>query len=183
MNALHVKQLPCASSLLIPACKRQVQAGSRGGAGQTLHLPLLSLTTLFTIPLPVHAPHSALVPTRHALPLPFPPCRAQRSMPRQPVSHRVAAVSGLLLGSRLPAPGYNIPCPPPNGAFHGNSHTFIPYWVNDFQLRGSVEDVACVAHFRTGNTMTPLPALCLHTNRSWEVCSTPCRKQTSMLQT
>ena len=140
MNALHVKQLSCASWLLFAACKGQVEAGSRGGAGQALRLPLLSLTTLFTLPLPVHAPHSALVPTRHALPRPLSPCRAQRSMPRQPVSRRVAAVKAYYWAhGSLPLAAIFLGLLT-GGAYHGNPHTFIPYWVNNFELRGNVHD-------------------------------------------
>lgn len=140
MNALHVKQLSCASWLLFAACKGQVEAGSRGGAGQALRLPLLSLTTLFTLPLPVHAPHSALVPTRHSLPRPLSPCMAQRSMPRQPVSRRVAAVKAYYWAhGSLPLAAIFLGLLT-GGAYHGNPHTFIPYWVNNFELRGSVHD-------------------------------------------
>lgn len=61
-------------------------------------------------------------------------------MPRQPVSNRVAAVKAYYWARGCLPLATVFLALLTNGAFRGNAHQFIPYWVNNFELRGSVLD-------------------------------------------
>lgn len=61
-------------------------------------------------------------------------------MPRHPVSHRVAAVKAYYWACGCMPLATLILAILTNGTFIGNPYSFIPYWVDTFEQRGSVLD-------------------------------------------